>query len=163
MSLRIEGGPTDRLENHPDASYRNYTARVHLNAINNTPLIVPCHLASTFFSSLCPRRVCERDARCVADGPRELGLQLFSRATSQLSNPGPCLSGSLLLSSSSDRRRPSSNLPGCRRMPYPLELCARGFEHAATLAFGEGEKGSFPFVRNLSKKETKKNRVNSCS
>ena len=104
MGLRIEGGPTDKLANHPDASYRNYTARVHLNAINNAPLIVPCHLASTFSSSLCPLCVCERDARCVADGPRELGLRLFSRATSQLSNPGPVLrfpSSSFLLGQTS--------------------------------------------------------------
>lgn len=57
--------PYGWLANHPNASYRNYTARVHLNAINNTPLIVPCHLASTF-SSLMP---CANTTRAMCAGP----------------------------------------------------------------------------------------------
>lgn len=68
--------PYGRLANHPDASYRNYTARVHLNAINNTPLIVSCHLEATF-----PRlaRQPRTEVGSIAASPR-----LLRRVESQL-------------------------------------------------------------------------------
>lgn len=71
--IRIEGGLYRWVANHSDASYRNYTARVHLNAINNTPLIVSRHLAGHVFLSMRALRVsaCARTTtRLERHGPR---------------------------------------------------------------------------------------------
>lgn len=82
-----------RLANHSDASRRNYTVRVHLNAINNLPLIVSCdQLADAFRNFECVlggnHTIWRRDSRSWRSTDEERrALDLVKRIVKSQRNP----------------------------------------------------------------------------